>query len=117
MISPFKKSHPQAPPKMHPFKLAIYTNEYDFVIARSQEDAVKICMETMGYGEDDLEALEWVVMHPAKHFKYWEEIWHVIVETKFPFSSTYTRGSITRDRPSQWFVDVYGEGYFACTEF
>jgi len=97
-----------------PFKLAMYTNDYDFVVARSQEDAIRICMETMGYGPEDLEGLEWVMVHPARHFKYWETVVYVIDRDDFCMVVRY---EITRDRPTQWYVDVYGEGYFACTEF
>lgn len=94
-------------------RLWMWSNDYDFVIARTRREAVQFAMHAYGYSEADLAETTWYIMPASRHFCYQEEIHHISHTT--PVIATL--GLIIRDRPVQWFINTYGEGYFACSEF
>ena len=83
--------------------LQMWTNEVDYVIAETKDRATELTCKSYGCRPDDMTDMEWLVYSPDKHFRFHDE-------QRFG-------GEIVRDRPAQWFIDVYGEGYFACTEW
>lgn len=92
--------------------LHLWSNGVDYAIAHTEAEARRLTNLMYGCIEDSIagEDVEWRMCDPASHFKYWSEQW---VEGNERSGLT----TITRDRPVQWFIDNYGEGYFACTEF
>jgi len=87
----------------------MWTNDFDYVICATKEDIEGIIRGM--YGDVCKEVIDeyiWHAMLPEQHFKYHEEQY---------VAGNYHTVRIHRDRPTQWYIDNYGEGYFACSEF
>ena len=78
--------------------MKMFTNDFDFVIADTPEEAKKIAIETQGYSVEDLDCSEFEPMDGRKMF------------------TLRTDDTSTRQRIAK-FVKEYGKGYFACTEY
>ena len=79
--------------------LQMWTNDIDYIITRSEEEAEEIAMKTMGYGKDDLEEVTWYKMSLDSMFTYRTEDGDDVKKTV------------------KEFIKEYGEGYFACSEY
>lgn len=79
-------------------KLNMYETEVDFVIAESEEEAMKFLLE-QGYDESDLVEMELNIMSDDQDF--------TLVQPD---------GSKEVKKISQW-INEKGKGYFACTEY
>lgn len=83
--------------------LEMWTNEMDFIIAESEEDAKQILREI--YGNDALviqecvDEVTWCTMDP---------------NSKFDFGND--DGTITT-RTVEEFIQINGRGYFACADY
>ena len=79
--------------------LQMWSNDIDYIIARSAEAAEEIAIKTMGYGKDDLEEVTWHKMSLDSVFTFRDEDGNDI------------------KKPVKQFIKEYGEGYFACSEY
>jgi len=79
--------------------LEMWTNDFDYIIAHSKEEAIELAKKIVGYGDDDLAECEWLAMDPDKDFYY-----------------EHADGSRETRTVAEW-IEWSGKGYFACSDF
>lgn len=83
-------------------QLRLWTDDVDFVVAETPDEARRIVIERIGYGEDDVPpVLEWREVPPSDQFTIWED----------------HPGSGKREtRPVGEWIAAHGRGLLASTE-
>ena len=78
--------------------LKMWTNDCDYVIATTVEEAKQICIDTCGYGRDEVDEWDWEEVPRDQDFTFDDGDQHI----------KETIGH---------FILEYGRGYFACSEY
>ena len=100
--------------------LYMYSDDTEWVIAYSEEDATKIFIEHIGYSEEDLKDIEWYKMDPQSTFTYYYDD-APPGEDKPPGRRAFKAGSDGRDwmvraTVAEW-IELRGRGFFATTDW
>lgn len=78
--------------------LELWTNDMDFVIAYSEQDAKEICHRELDYAWDDMDDWDWHTMDEMANF-------------------TYHENGASTTHPVGYYIAAFGHGYFCCSEF
>ena len=81
--------------------LEMFTTEFDYVIAESEQEARKFCADYYG-DEEALDEMEFEVMD---------------MEADFTFAPDPDDRSTKETKKVRQWIEERGAGYFACTEF
>lgn len=91
-------------------KLSLWTNDFDYVIAYTLEEA-KTYAGRMMFGQHEPEPLKRYLEQEESDMKWYE------LDKNSIFRYTGGCDGSVEEKTVQEFIDIFGPGYFACSEW